>query len=131
MEENIKELRKENKKKFYIGQRIWFLKNSIRRSEMQYRFHVEIVEKIGTKYVTAESGNTVSLEDMVWESNTYGVQGYLFFSEQELLDYEESKRNMGDIRLLVSYEKTYTLEQTKQVLAILKGEAASDKKEEE
>lgn len=106
-----------NKKLFHIGQTIWF--KPFERRDTNFK---DDVITIGRKYITTKRHLTIDIETLRWVEKGYGTQGRIFFSEQELKDYEQTKINIYRIRKIVDEayrEGTMSLNQTKNILNIL------------
>lgn len=102
--------------KFEQGQEVWVL-GGYKGAELRET----TVDKVGRKYVTA-GGRRYDIVSHQ-EVKDVGAEGYVYLSEQDYYDEVELKKNKGDIRSYFDIwsNRNISLEQTRQILAILKG----------
>lgn len=113
----IKERIKENRKKFHIGQEIWF--DDEQRKNVMLS---DTVMTVGQKYITTEKGYTIELDTLRWIEKGYGYQGEYHFSKRDLLESLELQKNIRIIynQLLRDLnDPQITLQQSRDIRAIL------------
>lgn len=106
-------------KKFTVGQEVWV--TSCREHDSELR--KEIVSKVGRKYVTV-AGRKYDI-DTHEEVRDVGEEGYLYLSESAYFDEIELSDNKDAIHFYFNPWSSHqmTLEQSRAILAILKGDA--------
>lgn len=106
--------------KFTEGQEVWIKGGGKYDTDLVKG----IVSKVGRKYVTV-GGRKYDIHTHQ-EVKDVGQEGYLYLSKQEYEDELELEKNKSEITSHFSRwsKKEVTLEQTRDILAILKGGSA-------